>query len=78
MLEEIIKKFPDDEFLTADGFTEAIIGVEWPSMRIVYSMAECIKILTVDMSVEDALDHYYYNVSGAYVGEKTPIWREDY
>jgi hypothetical protein len=29
------------------------------------------------MTLEDALDHFGYNVSGSYVGEKTPIWCED-
>lgn len=30
-----------------------------------------------DMTHEDALDHFYYNVSGAYVGEYTPIFVHD-
>jgi len=30
-----------------------------------------------EMSLEDALDYFRYNVSGSYVGEKTPIWSED-
>ena len=29
------------------------------------------------MDEEDALEHYYFNVVGSYVGEKTPIWCED-
>jgi hypothetical protein len=29
------------------------------------------------MSEEDALEHFDFNVSGAYVGEKTPIYVED-
>jgi hypothetical protein len=29
------------------------------------------------MSEEDAMEHFSYNVSGAYVGEKTPIWCYD-
>ena len=23
---------------------------------------------------EDALEHFYHNIKGAYMGEKTPIW----
>jgi hypothetical protein len=30
-----------------------------------------------EMSEEDALEHFSYNVSGAYVGDKTPIWCQD-
>lgn len=29
------------------------------------------------MEEEDALEHFYYNVEGSYVGEKTPIWSDD-
>jgi len=74
MLEEIIDNFYEEEFLKADGFDAAIIGVEENSMRIIYSVSKCIDILMEDMEVEDALEHFSYNVSGAYVGDKTPIW----
>jgi hypothetical protein len=43
-------------------------------MRLIYSVSKCIEILSQDMSEEDALEHFYYNVSGSYVGDKTPIW----
>jgi hypothetical protein len=29
------------------------------------------------MEYEDALDYFNFNVSGAYVGEQTPIWLTD-
>jgi len=34
-------------------------------------------LISEDMTEEDALEYFYYNVSGAYVGEKTPIWCDD-
>jgi len=74
MLDEIVENFYEEEFLTADGFDRAIIGVDESSMRIIYSVSKCIDILMEDMEAEDALEHFSYNVSGAYVGEKTPIW----
>ena len=77
MIENIIENYPEEEFLKADGFDEAIIGIEEPSMRLIYSVSKCLEILRVDMSEEDALEHFYYNVSGSYVGEKTPIWCVD-
>ena len=77
MLENIIENYPEEEFLKADGFDDAIIGIEEPSMRLIYSVSKCLEILRVDMSEEDALEHFYYNVSGSYVGEKTPIWCVD-
>ena len=77
MLKNIIENYPEEEFLKADGFDDAIIGIEEPSMRLIYSVSKCLEILRVDMSEEDALEHFYYNVSGSYVGEKTPIWCVD-
>jgi hypothetical protein len=29
------------------------------------------------MSVEEAIEYFDFNVRGAYVGDKTPIWCED-
>ena len=74
MLDSILETYDDESFLKADGFDEAIIGVDENSMRLIYSVSKCIEILSQDMSEEDALEHFYYNVSGSYVGDKTPIW----
>lgn len=76
-LESIIEKYPDETFLKADGFDDAILGVDESSMRLIYSISKCIDILMEDMSDEDALEHFYYNVSGSYMGEQTPIWCDD-
>ncbi len=72
-LESILENYPDETFLKADGFDDAIIGFDEHSLRLIYSMSKCLDILMEDMSDEDALEHFYYNVSGAYVGEQTPI-----
>jgi len=77
MLERILENYADDEFLKADGFDDAIIGVDLKSMRLIYSVTKCLEILMKDMDGEDALEYFDYNVSGAYVGEKTPIWCYD-
>ncbi len=69
--------FPDDEFLKADGFDDAIIGVETTSMRLIYSVKKCLDILMLNMPYEDAVEYFDYNIQGAYVGEKTPIWCYD-
>jgi hypothetical protein len=78
-LDEILEAYPDYPFLIADGFDEAVIGVEERSMRLVYSSQKCIDILVKDhwMEYEDASDYFYYNVSGSYVGEQTPIFIDD-
>ena len=79
MLESIIESYPDETFLKADGLDEAIIGVEVPSMRLCYSVTKVLDILTTDdeMEMEDALEHFDFNIRGSYVGEQTPIWIED-
>ena len=74
ILENIIEQYYDEEFLKADGFDDAIIGVEENDMRLIYSVSKCLKILEKDMNELDAMEHFTFNVSGAYVGEKTPIW----
>ena len=79
MLDIIIEQYQDEEILIADGFDEAVIGIDTKSMRLIYSVRKCIEILITeeDMTLEDALEHFSFNVSGSYVGEKTPIWCED-
>lgn len=74
MLDKIVEWFPEDEILKADGFDEAIIGIDEFSMRLIYSVSKCIEILCRDMTEEDAVEYFDFNVKGSYVGEKTPIW----
>jgi hypothetical protein len=74
MLERILDNYPDEDFLIADGFDDAVIGVEINTMVLIYSVHLCIEILKEEMNEIDAMEHFTYNVSGGYVGEKTPIW----
>jgi len=79
MIEKLVDWYPEESLLIADGFNDAIIGIDESSMRIIYSVTRCIEILCLDeeMDVDDAIEHFNYNVKGAYVGDKTPIWCED-
>jgi hypothetical protein len=78
MKDKIIEYYDDRELVFADGFDDAIIGVCSQTFRTIYSVERCIEILMVehDMSMEDAMDYFTFNVSGAYIGEQTPIWCE--
>ena len=73
-----INEFADDEMLVADGLDAAIIGVtEGVSEPVVaYSYEKCIEIFRMrdGMTEEDALEHMSFNVTGAYVGTRTPIF----
>jgi len=73
-IEEIIECYFGENFLIADGFDDAIIGVEEKEMRLIYSVSKCLEILQKDMTELDAMEFFTYNTSDAYVGEKTPIW----
>lgn len=64
--------------LKADGFDDAIIGID-TNQRMVYSIEKILAILKDDdMNEEDALEHFYYNIAGSYVGDYTPIYIWEY
>jgi chorismate mutase len=79
MLEKILVWFPEDDILKADGFDDAIIGIDDASMRLIYSVDKCIRILidVEGMTEEDAVEYFHYNTKCAWVGEQTPIWCTD-
>lgn len=73
----MIEQYPDQEFLLADGFDAAILGVDVKTKRVIYSRDKCIEILQEDgMDREEAEEYFDFNVSDAYVGEQTPIFLE--
>jgi hypothetical protein len=78
MLKEIVEQYSDDEeLLIANGFDEAVIGIatDFTEPRLIYSVKKCLEILVSEnMTYEDAMEHFTYNVSGGWIGEKTPIW----
>jgi hypothetical protein len=77
-LEEIFEMFPDEEFLKAEGFDSAIIGVEPNTMKLVYSRDKMVGILIEDEKMDeiDAIEYLEYNTWNAHVGDKTPIYIE--
>ena len=78
MLKGIVEYYQDEEILKADGFDDAVIGIETGSMRLIYSVTRCVEILIVGgMDMNDAIEYFDFNVRGSYVGEKTPIWCDD-
>lgn len=79
-LSKIVEQYPDENILKADGFDGAVIGycIDRGEFRLVYSEDKCIDILMRDMSEIDAIEYFDYNVSGSYVGPKTPIWVKNY
>ena len=64
------------ELLKADGFDEAIIGVveRIGVQAICYDQDKVIEILMRDMSEEEAIEYFEFNIAGAWVGESTPFF----
>lgn len=76
-MDKIIAAFEEEGFLKADGLDEAVIGVDYDKMRLIYSVSKVMELLCRDMNEEDAWEHFAFNIAGSYVGEKTPIWCYD-
>ena len=79
--EELMQNLTENECLLADGYESALIGITEGSNPVaVYDIDLCIKSLVEEDGIEeeDALEHFYYNTVGSYVGEKTPIFIKRY
>jgi hypothetical protein len=78
-LKELLAKI-DPKLLFADGFDDCIIGltIRDSSPVVLYSSRMVIEKLAQDMGEPDAVEYFEFNVSGAYVGEKTPVFWNDY
>ena len=75
----LLQALEENECLLADGFDSALIGITSGINPVaVYDINQMLTILVKreKMIVEDALEHLDFNVIGAYVGEKTPIYMD--
>ena len=59
MINEIIERYEDELFLKADGFDDAVIGVDENQMRLIYSVSKCIEILSAFMTEEEASKPFF-------------------
>lgn len=76
--EDLVDTYPEETFLLADGFDDAILGVDETTMRVIYSVKKCREILMEQgMNDEEAREYFDYNTRDAYMGDKTPIWCDD-
>lgn len=71
-------KRSEDQTMMANGFEQAIIGLDTSGdvFRVVYNIDAIVSILMErdEITEEDALEHFSYNIQGGYVGEGTPIY----
>ena len=79
MIDFIVEQSGGEEVLLADGFNEAVIGKDYNSQRVIYSVSKCVQILvdSQNMTTEEAIEYLEYNTLNCYVGENTPIWCYD-
>ena len=67
--------YPELELLQADGFDDAVIGIEPLSGKVIYDIDKMITVLISEgLSNEEAIEYLDYNVLNTYVGEQTPIY----
>mgnify|MGYP003152163672 FL=1 len=65
--------FPD--VMLCDGHDNAILGVVESFSKpavVLYDKEQIIENLMADMSEDEAIEYFYFNIEGAYVGEYTP------
>ncbi len=73
-MKELIAEY-NEESLLADGFDDAIIGIVdsfSDNPVVLYDKDKCIDILCEDMSREEAVEYFNFNIMGAYMGDNTP------
>jgi hypothetical protein len=70
------ENYPDEDILIPDGFEEAFVGIatQFNKPIAIFDRQKCLEILCKDMSSEEAIEYFFYNVEGAYVGENTPAF----
>lgn len=78
-MKELLAKL-DPDLLFADGFDDCIIGMTINDKClavVLYSEERVIQKLAEQMPLEQAIEYFDFNVKGAYVGDRTPVFLED-
>ena len=74
--------YGDDEpdILFAEGYDEAIAGTVWDGerTRVVYDTELILELLMgrSEMTYEEAVEYFDFNIAGSYVGVYTPLYLE--
>lgn len=76
MIEHLMEILEEEEAIVSEELKDALIGcTNGPNVVAVYDYELCVHILMEDnMTYEQALEWMEYNVVGAYVGDKIPIF----
>jgi hypothetical protein len=75
LFDRILDAYPDQWFLRANGFDEAIVGVDETGMRLVYSANICIEILMAyGISEVEAVEYFEHYMLNAELGGEGPLF----
>lgn len=66
----------DPTILTADGFDDCLLGLTFRGDELValYSAESIVAKLSQDMLHDEAVEFFEFNIAGAYMGVKTPMY----
>ena len=67
----------DEPLLFADGFDDCLIGLAegfGGNECLAYDKTKILAKLRENMSEEEAIEYFDFNIGGAYVGKRTPIF----
>jgi len=66
----------DPELLFADGYDDCIMGLTFKDgvAVVIYSADLMIEKLCEEMTEKEAQEFFDFNIYGAYVGERTPVY----
>ena len=78
MLDRILERFEDVDFIQFDGLDAAVVGVEANTLVLIYSIPKCIEVMIENGATEEEawmdLEHNYIN---AFYNERQPILIHD-
>ena len=79
---ELWESIESNELMTMDGYDDCILGVGrvFQDYKIIYDTNKILHKMVEEqgMTTEEAIEFYEYNIVGAYMGEATPIFLENY
>ena len=77
-IQDYCLNFFDDSIITADGFELAFLGCGYSfgGAYAIYNFSTCMEILMQrdGMTYDDAEEYFQYNVTGAFVGDRMPVF----
>ena len=72
-----------DNLIVLHGFTQALVGISekfGEDPRLVYSKDLILELLQKEdgLTLDEAEEHFYFNIIGTYMGKGTPVFISDY